>query len=128
MQSFPWKPRCLARIASFWSASRSFKSVIKGGSNGGWDPRCAAGYWDPRAQVTDQVGTPLEGFTFEDYKPFSGDDTAWSPEWRSGKKIGSLKGQFIRIEIELNSARLYAIRGKYVEIMAMAIARHREYG
>lgn len=81
-----------------------------------------------RAQVTDQVGTPLEGFTFEDCKPFSGDDTAWSPEWRSGKRMGSLRGQFIRVEVELNSARLYAIRGEYVETMPMAIARHRAYG
>ena len=81
-----------------------------------------------RAQVTDQVGTPLDGFTFEDCKPFSGDDTAWSPEWRSGKRMGSLRGQFIRVEVELNSARRYAIRGEYVETMPMAIARHRAYG
>ena len=81
-----------------------------------------------RAQVTDQVGTPLEGFTFEDCEPFSGDDTTWIPEWKAEKRMASLSGQFVRVEVELNNARLYAIRGEYVKTMPVAVARHREYG
>ncbi len=81
-----------------------------------------------RAQVTDQVGTPLEGFTFQDCQPFSGDDTEWTPVWKDEKKMATLGGQFLRVEVELNSARLYAVRGDFVKTMPTAIARHREYG
>jgi hypothetical protein len=39
-----------------------------------------------------------------------------------------LSERFLRLEIELDSARLYAIRGDYVKTMPRDIARHREYG
>ncbi len=81
-----------------------------------------------RAQITDQIGTPIEGFTFEDCQPFSGDDTAWTPVWQTGKKLDSLTAQFIRVEIELDSARLYAVRGDYIKTLPRDIARHRQYG
>ena len=81
-----------------------------------------------RAQVTDQVGTPIEGFTFEDCRPFYGDDTAWIPVWQTGKNLDSLADQFIRVEIELDSARLYAVKGDYIKTLPRDIARHRQYG
>ena len=81
-----------------------------------------------RARVTDPVGTPLEGYGFEDCQPFSGDHTAWIPVWKDGRKMASLSGRFLRLEIELDSARLFAIRGDYVKTMPRDIARHREYG
>ena len=81
-----------------------------------------------RAQVTDQMGTPMEGYGFEDCQPFSGDDTAWTPHWKDGRKMAALSNCFLRLEIELDSARLYAIRGDYVKAMPRDIARHREYG
>ena len=41
--------------------------------------------------------------------------------------MAALGGQFIRVEVELESARLYAVRGDYVKTMPTAIARHRAY-
>ncbi len=81
-----------------------------------------------RARVTDPMGAPLEGYGFEDCQPFSGDDTAWTPAWKDGRKLSALSERFLRLEIELDSARLYAIRGDYVKTMPRDIARHREYG
>ena len=81
-----------------------------------------------RARVTDEMGTPLEGYGFEDCQPFSGDDTAWIPVWNDGRRMAALSDRFLRLEIELDSARLYAIRGDYVKTMPRDIARHREYG
>ena len=42
--------------------------------------------------------------------------------------MAALSDRFLRLEIELDSARLYAIRGDYVKTMPRDIARHREYG
>ncbi|MCY3777455.1 MAG: hypothetical protein OXH11_15895 [Candidatus Aminicenantes bacterium] len=81
-----------------------------------------------RAQVTDQMGTPMEGYGFDVCQPFSGDDAAWTPHWKDGRKMAALCNCFLRLEIELDSARLYAIRGDYVKAMPRDIARHREYG
>ena len=69
-----------------------------------------------RAQITDHSSTPLEGFSFEDCAPFSGDDTAWSPSWKTGKNPAALAGRIIRLEVELENARLYAIRGNFLPV------------
>lgn len=71
-----------------------------------------------RVQITDWSGNPIEGFTFEECVPFSGDDTAWSPVWKSGKSLTEFTGKAIRIEIELFNSRLYAIRGRIMSLYA----------
>ena len=81
---------------------------------------------DVRVQVTDSLVrtgpgpspkvTPLEGYSFADCEPFSGDDTAWIPTWKNGKTLDALSGTAVRLEVQLNSARLYAIRGDFVQM------------
>ena len=53
---------------------------------------------------------------FADCEPFSGDDTSWTPRWRDGKSLSDLAGTSVRLEVQLNSARLYAIRGDFVQM------------
>jgi hypothetical protein len=66
-------------------------------------------------QVTDIAGEPIEGYTFDDCEPFRGDDLFWTPRWRGGRRLSELSERFIRLEISMNHARLYAIRGDFVK-------------
>jgi len=71
-----------------------------------------------RVQVTDVKSVPLPGYTFAECHPFSGDDTAWRPVWQEQRTLGALTGgQALRIEVELNNARLYALRGDFVPMI-----------
>ena len=79
---------------------------------------------EARAQVTDPTGAPLEGYSFEDCEPFSGDDTVWQPAWKDGKVLDALSGSAIRLEVALKSARLFAIRGDFVPVYGR---RYREF-
>ena len=63
--------------------------------------------------------SPLEGYTFEDCEPFSGDDTAWTPTWKGGKTLSQLAGKALRLEVQLDSARLYAIRGDFLQMLGI---------
>ena len=65
---------------------------------------------------TRSATSPLPGYTFAECEPFSGDDTAWTPRWRDGKSLSDLAGTSVRLEVQLNSARLYAIRGDFVQM------------
>ena len=67
-----------------------------------------------RVQVTDIDGKPVEGYTFDDCEPFRGDDLFWTPRWKHNRRLTELAEQFIRVEIRLNHARLYAIRGDFI--------------
>ena len=59
----------------------------------------------------------IPGYSFEDCIPFSGDDINWTPTWKDGKTLDALSGRAIRIEVQLNSSRLYAIRGDFVNML-----------
>ena len=82
---------------------------------------------DVRVQVTDSPPrnrvifttppTAIPGYSFEDCIPFSGDDINWTPTWRDGKTLDALSGRSIRIEVQLNSSRLYAMRGDFVNML-----------
>ena len=67
-----------------------------------------------RVQVTDHLGKPLQGFQFDDCVPLAGDQTAWTPKWRSGNTLARQAQRPVRIEVELRNARLYALRGNFV--------------
>jgi hypothetical protein len=75
---------------------------------------------DPGRRVgenpTRSATSPLEGYTFADCEPFSGDDATWTPTWRNGKTLSQLAGKALRLEVQLDSARLYAIRGDFVQM------------
>lgn len=64
-------------------------------------------------QVTDVEGAPIEGYRFEDCEPFRGDALGWSPRWTGGRGLNEFTGQAIRLEVQLNNARIYAIRGLF---------------
>lgn len=66
---------------------------------------------------TRSATSPLEGYTFEDCEPFSGDDVAWTPTWKSGKTLSQMAGKALRLEVQLDSSRLYAIRGDFVQML-----------
>ena len=67
-----------------------------------------------RARVVADNGDPFPGYGFEDSMPLLGDDTAWTPGWKSGVTLQNLAGKMIRIDLELTNARLYSIRGNFV--------------
>jgi len=81
-----------------------------------------------RAQVTDIAGEPLDGFSFDDCVPFSGDDTAWAATWQDGRRLAANANSLLRIEVELKSARLYAIRGDFVHALGGQCWRLRDDG
>jgi hypothetical protein len=68
-----------------------------------------------RVQVTDPRGTPLAGYTFEESETLHADNPAWTPTWQGGKTLAALANTMLRLEIHLENARLYALRGDYIE-------------
>jgi hypothetical protein len=81
-----------------------------------------------RAQVTDIDGKPLDGYRFDDCMPLAGDDTAWTPTWRSDKTLRQQAGRLLRLEVELADARLYAVRGNFEPLVAGQAWRFRDEG
>ena len=71
-------------------------------------------YGSARVQIIDEKGKPIEGFTFADCTPFTGDELFWQPEWKGGKLSSVIDGRKRRqIEIELVSGQLFAVRGDF---------------
>ena len=60
------------------------------------------------AAVTDWSGKPLEGFSFEDCIPLTGESTDQVITWKNAD-LSSLAGQKIFIAFRLNSALLYTV-------------------
>jgi len=67
-----------------------------------------------RVQITTSRGEPIPGYAFSDCRPFAGDNVAWTPTWKRGRKLNTLRGRDIQVVVELCNCRLYAIRGDYV--------------
>ena len=42
---------------------------------------------DACVQISDYDGVPIEGLSFDDCIPFTGDDLFWEPKWKSGKSL-----------------------------------------
>ena len=79
-------------------------------------------------QVTDAKGKPLDGYRFSDCLPLTGDDTAWRPQWKSGKTLAQQANKLVRLEVEFADARLYALRGDFVPLVAGQAWRFEEEG
>lgn len=71
---------------------------------------------ETRVQVTDPAGEVIEGYRYADCQPFTGDALDWTPRWTGGRGLTSFTGQAIRLEIEMNNARIYAIRGDFLPL------------
>lgn len=77
---------------------------------------CPSG--EARVQLTTPEGEPLDGFTFDDCVPFSGDERAWRPRWRGDRNLISTAGEVVRLEISLTGGRLYSFRGDFVPLIS----------
>ena len=82
----------------------------------------------PPRCLLDDLGEPLEGFTYDDCAPFTGDDVAWRPVWRDGRTPGAVGRRFIRIGVRLLNARLYAIRGDFYASAGLDMGLFNERG
>lgn len=81
-----------------------------------------------RVQVTNRKGDPLEGYSLEESVVFQGDDTNWVPEWKDGRRVAALAGKMLRIEVHLDNARLYALRGDYTLCQLDAVRAFEQRG
>lgn len=70
---------------------------------------------------------PLEGFSHEDCVPFTGDSTAWVPEWKGGR-LKQFAGRILVIELRFADGRLYSISGDGTPVMSAEGARFIKYG
>ena len=61
-----------------------------------------------RFGIMEKNGGFIEGFSFDDCKRFTGDDTLIIPEWE-GHKLDEILGRQVRIAVELNGAVLHAM-------------------
>ena len=80
-----------------------------------------------RVQVTDSKGTVLRGYSFAESIPFTGDSIAWTPRWNRDFSASQLPRQALRIEVQLNNARLYSIRGN-IQVLTAAETAQIEQG
>ena len=71
---------------------------------------------DASVQISDHDGVPIDGLTFDDCIPFTGDDLFWEPVWKSGKSIKDILNKPVRIEVRMYRGRLYAIRAGFAEL------------
>ena len=55
-------------------------------------------------------GKPVEGFTFVEAVPFSGDSTRVTCRWNGKDDLSSLRGKNLEIAFRLRSAKLFACR------------------
>ena len=74
-----------------------------------------------RVQVTDVDGKVHEGYSYADCHPFKGDELYWTPRWKGGRGLSSFANKGIRLEIELNNARIFAIRGDCIPMSSREI-------
>jgi hypothetical protein len=71
-----------------------------------------------RVQITDSKGAVLPGWSFDECVRFAGDDLHWEPRWTNDKTLQILPERALRIEVHLDNARLYAIRGNFKVLTA----------
>ncbi len=83
---------------------------------------------EARVRVTDDRGTGIDGYSFENCQPFTGDLTEWTPRWESGRTLSSLQNRTLRIEVMVKSGRLYSVRGNFLPLVAAECERFNREG
>jgi hypothetical protein len=61
-----------------------------------------------QAEICDENGNPVPGFTFKEMKPFWGDAIRWKPDW-NGRKISELPPMKFRLHIKMKECDLYSV-------------------
>ena len=102
------------------------RSLYWRGGDGSLNMQAPAGW--VRVQVTEPSGEPLAGYSLAESAVFRGDDTQWVPVWKDGRSLGALEGRMIRIEVHLENARLYALRGDYVLCQVVDVGAFEQRG
>lgn len=77
-----------------------------------------APWGEAKVQAMDIEGRPLEGLSFQDCRPFTGDSLFWEPEWSNSRRLSRLAGSFVRLRIRLTNAKLFAVRGNFIATTA----------
>lgn len=81
-----------------------------------------------QVRVREARGKTIPGYEFENSEPFTGDDVAWVPRWKSGRTLDALSGRMIMLEIRMVNARLYAIRGNFTLVRLLGLQRWEKEG
>lgn len=63
-------------------------------------------------QIKDEHYKVIDGFSFDDCIPFTGDSIAFTPQFKN-KKIGDLKGESVHIEIECRTTTIFTMEGDF---------------
>ena len=68
-----------------------------------------------KVQVCDPEYRPIDGYTFDESIEIRGDYIAITPRWKNRSNLSSLfgDGRWIRLQIRLEQADLYSIRGSF---------------
>ena len=88
----------------FWTVTFEFEGLVL-------KTNCWAhfGGW-VRIGLTDEGGTPLEGYGLEDCDRISGDTMSDAVSWRGKTDLSRFSGKPIRLHFEMVRARIYAFR------------------
>ena len=81
-----------------------------------------------RVQINDPRGRPIEGYTFDECTRFAGDSVDWCPTWAGSRTLDTLRGTAIQVAIQLNNARLYAVRGDFQSLCPRELLTIEETG
>lgn len=63
-----------------------------------------------RAEIQDELGTPIPGFTYDEGHAIYGDHLEHVVPWKDGKSLAELAGKPIRLRFVLSDADLYSFR------------------
>jgi len=62
------------------------------------------------AEILDEYGTPLPGFTKEECEPVTADSVNHCVRWKHCSDVSSLEGKVVRLKFFLNNVKLYAFK------------------
>ncbi len=63
-----------------------------------------------RVALLEESGRAYKGFALEDCRPVRGDSVRWNVTWKGNPDLKQLAGKTVRMKIELQDAKLYALQ------------------
>jgi hypothetical protein len=63
-----------------------------------------------RLEIQDAGGTPVPGFTLEEFRPLVGDSIDQVAAWKSGTSLAALAGRPVRLRFVLQEADVFALQ------------------
>ncbi len=74
------------------------------------------------------ISHPVPGYGHEDCLPFSGDSTAWTPQFREGRTLAQLAGRVLVLEVRFEDGTLWSLEGDFTNVSNTQAARYRAFG